>query len=93
MDSLNSKLVKIGYRYGLILLIFGLVIVGINVIMIYTSNEYFPKLLTVGIAISLFAPIFFVFPGGSLDKMPETKDMGKTLVKNAPAFHKVIWIV
>jgi hypothetical protein len=93
METPNSKPVKIGYRYGLILLIFGLVVVGFNVAMIFFSESYFPKLSAVGIAITLLAPIFFIFPGGSLEKMPETKDMGKMLMSNAPVLHKIMWIV
>jgi hypothetical protein len=93
METPNPKPVKIGVRYGLILLACGLVIVGINVVVLFASDYYFPKLLTVGIAISLLAPIFMVFPGGTLDKMPEMKDMGKALMQNAPTLHKAMWII
>jgi hypothetical protein len=93
METSGSKPVRIGYRYGLILFVCGIVIVGINVAMILISKQYFPKMMTVGVAISLLAPIFFVFPGGQIDKMPETKDMGKGLFKNAPMLHKIMWIV
>jgi hypothetical protein len=93
MQAPNSNPVKIGFRYGLILLACGLIIVGINVAVLFISDYYLPKMLTVGIAITLLAPIFFVFPGGSLEKMPETKDMGKALMQNAPMLHKVMWIV
>ena len=87
------KPVKAGYRYGLILLVTGIVLVAINTLMIVFSDRYFPKLLVTGAAITLMAPVFFIFPGGTLDKMPEMRDMGKALFRNAPLFHKIIWIV
>lgn len=93
MHTPSSKPVKIGFRYGLILLACGLVIIAINVAVLFLSNYFFPKMLTVGVAITLLAPIFFIFPGGSIDKMPETKDMGKALMQNAPTLHKVMWII
>jgi hypothetical protein len=93
METPNSKPVKAGYKYGLILLIFGIFVVAVNVAMLFFSERYFPKLFAVGIALTLLAPIFFIFPGATLDKMPETKDMGKILFRNAPVLHKVMWIV
>lgn len=88
----TPKPVKAGYRYGLILLVVGIALVAINALMIFFSNRYFPKLLVTGGAVTLLAPVFFIFPGGTLDKMPETRDMGKALFRHAPLFHKIIWI-
>lgn len=93
MKNPNSKPVKIGYRFGLILFICGLVLVGINVGMLYFSDSYYPKLVTMGMAVTILSLIFFIFPGGSVAKMPEGKDLNKVFWQNAPVIHKVMWIV
>ncbi len=92
MENATGKKVKIGYKYGLVMLISGILLVGINVGMLYLNNSYYPKLLTVGIAIAFLSPVFFIFPGATLDKMPVGKDINKVFWKTAPGIHKVMWI-
>lgn len=92
MTNSTAKSVKIGYRYGLIMFISGALLVGINVVMIYMSDYYYPKLLAVGMAIALLSPIFFIFPGASVEKMPQAKEINKVFWKTAPGLHKAMWI-
>lgn len=84
---------KIGLRYGATLMIGGMVVVGINVLMLYMSDYYFPKLLTAGIAMVLVGPVFMLFPGRPVAEKPAVKDMAKLLMAHAPAGHKIAWIV
>jgi hypothetical protein len=93
MENSKTKPVKIGYRYGFILLGFGLVMVGINVAMLYFSRNYYPKVLTIGMAISFLSFIFFIFPGGTVAEMPPAREMNREFWSNAPLLHKIIWIV
>ncbi len=93
MENPNPKPVKMGYRYGLVLLIFGLIMVGINYALLHFSNSYYPKILAIGIAISSLSLVFFVFPGGTIVKKSEGKDMNKELWNNAPGLHKAMWVI
>lgn len=89
----NSTPSKIGYRYGLVMFVFGVLMVGINAALIYFSNTYYPKILCIGIAISVMSLIFFVFPGGIPVQKADGKDLNKELWNNAPTLHKVMWVV
>jgi hypothetical protein len=84
---------KIGLRYGAVLMIGGMVVVGINVLMLYMSDRYFPKLLAAGMAMVLAGPVFMLFPGRPVAERPAVKDMAKVLMANAPVGYKIAWIV
>ena len=83
---------KIGVSYGLGMIIGGAVISGINLIILFASNYYFPKFFVVGIALVLMGPVFMIFPGRPVAQKPERKEMGKELWRNSSGFHKTIWL-
>ena len=93
MADSNLKPKKIGYQYGLVFLVFGLAMIGVNAIMLYLGNNYFPKLLAIGIALSILSLVFFIFPGGVSSNKMVGKDINKELWNNAPRLHKIMWII
>lgn len=84
---------KIGIRYGALIMMAGAVITGINFILFFTSDYYFPKLLLAGIALLLLGPVFMIFPGKPLAEKPAVKDMARMLMSNSSTAHKIAWIV
>jgi ABC-type uncharacterized transport system permease subunit len=84
---------RLGFSYGLKLLIGGAIFTLINVGILYATDYYFPKLFIAGIVLTLTAPSFMLFAGGMVYEKPEPKDMMKVLWKNAPALHRIMWIV
>jgi hypothetical protein len=93
MASRENKPVKIGYRYGLILFSVGILMAAINVVTLHFKDEYYPKVFVTGLALTFLSLIFFIFPGGTVAQMPVGRELNKVFWKNAPALHRVMWIV
>ncbi len=83
---------KHGMKMGLILLVLGLIVIGINLFMI-NGGSYFPKLLLIGPCLALLGFGYMIFKGGDIANDVPNNMKSKLHWKNAPVLSKIMWIV
>lgn len=73
--------------------ILGLVLGAINVVSLYTSGSYFPKLMVFATLLLCFGMVSFMFPGGDPGPdVPNNKKLAYSFSK-ASLVGKIMWIL
>lgn len=83
---------KTDKKFGLGFLIVGLVLILINYLSISFTDYFYPKMLIVGLSVSMFGIAMVLFPGGDIPENTPNGQKINVMFKGAPLLSKIMWV-
>lgn len=84
---------KSNRAFGIGLAIVGLLFVGINIYLIEFQNQYFPKLICIGLIVFSLGLGLTIFPGGYVNLIEEKANFWKLKWKRSTVLDKIMWLL